>query len=598
MTSLRLLPPSLVNRIAAGEVVERPAAAVKELIENALDAGARTLDITLREGGQALIRVADDGRGMTREDLALCVQRHATSKLPDDDLWNIQSFGFRGEALPSIGAVARLSIASRARGAEEAWRISVEGGAAHPPKPAAIPAGTIVEVRDLFFATPARLKFLKSPRAEAEATREVVGKMALARPDVAFTLVEDDRQPVRFLPSAGLLEEGERSRARVADVLGADFVASAVPIAMEREGMRVRGFAGLPTAHKATGRHQHLFVNGRAVRDKAMMGAVRGAYGDTLPAGRHPSLVLFLTVPSRDVDVNVHPTKAEVRFGDAAKVRGLIVTALRAALEEGGRLAASGSMAPAALSMMRAEPVSGGRFPASPSAGHGSARGFAEDLLDNSMPPQARAVLNGREEGAPPSGPSFGRLGAALAHVHKTFIVAQTDDGLVIVDHHAAHERIVYEGMKAALLSGEAKSQGLLIPEAVEMRAEDAQSLLSAAPDLARLGLVIEPFGAGAVLVRAVPALLGQTEVKALLADIADELREGPSLALSSRLEALCARMACHGSVRAGRALNADEMNALLRQMEKTPNTGQCNHGRPTYVEIKRTDLEKLFDRR
>lgn len=589
--TLRLLPPSLVNRIAAGEVVERPAAAVKELVENALDAGATTIDVVLREGGQALIRVADNGAGMTREELALCIERHATSKLPDEDLWNIQSFGFRGEALPSIGAVARLSITSRARGADEAWQISVEGGAVLPASPAALPEGTVVEVRDLFFATPARLKFLKAPRTEAEAAREMIEKIAMAHDDVAITLTEDDRRPVRYGASPALLSAPEKRRERLAAVLGDEFMGNAASLDYEREGLRLSGYAGLPTAHRPTTRHQYLFVNGRPVRDKVLMGAVRGAYGDLLPSGRHPAVVLFLDVPAREVDVNVHPTKAEVRFRDSGRVRGLIVTAIRHALDGAAQFTTS-ALTPTAMTMMQGGSQSSFTQPRSfsmPSAG-----AFTEGMLDNAMPPQARATQSETLVSS-----SFGRLGAAVAQVHGTFIVAQTDDGVMIIDQHAAHERIVYEKMKAALAAGGVKSQILLIPDVVEVGAVAASRLLGAAQDLARLGLVIESFGEGAVLVRETPALVGQISVKGLLADVAEELAENEtSRALEKRLEALCSRIACHGSVRAGRALNGEEMNALLRQMEETPNTGQCNHGRPTYVELKLSDLQKLFDRR
>ncbi|HAX91888.1 MAG TPA: DNA mismatch repair endonuclease MutL [Rhodospirillaceae bacterium] len=592
---LRRLPENLVNRIAAGEVVERPAAAVKELVENALDAGATRLDITLREGGQALIRVADNGSGMTPDELALCIERHATSKLPDEDLWNIQSFGFRGEALPSIGAVARLMITSRARGAQEAWQIAVEGGVVSPLKPASLPEGTVVEVRDLFFATPARLKFLKAPRTESEAAREMIEKIAMAHPQVAITLAEDDRRPVRYNAPAALLDENEKQRERLVAVLGDEFMGNVAALDIEREGVRLQGYAALPTWHRPTTKHQYLFVNGRPVRDKVLMGAVRGAYGDVLPSGRHPAVVLFLSVPVRDVDVNVHPTKAEVRFRDSAKVRGLIVTAIRHALGASAQFTTS-ALAPTAMQMMQMENTpSVAPFYTYPPSVSQMPSGFTEMMLDNAMPPQARVT----QSEAPSPAQSFGRLGAAVAQVHGTFIVAQTPESLLIIDQHAAHERIVYERMKEALASGGVKSQILLIPDVVEIGAGASARLLEAVPELARLGLVIEAFGDGAILVREVPALIGQTDVKALLVDLAEELAENEtSRAVEKRLEALLSRIACHGSVRSGRALNVDEMNALLRQMETTPNTGQCNHGRPTYVEMKLTDLQKLFDRR
>lgn len=596
---IRKLPDSLVNRIAAGEVIERPAAALKEIVENALDAGATRIEVTLRQGGQAMIRVADNGDGMDHDELALCIERHATSKLPDEDLWNLQSFGFRGEALPSIGAVARLTITSRKRGSQEAWSIGVEGGNVQQPRPASLQEGTIVEVRDLFFATPARLKFLKSQRTESDAAREIIEKLAMAHPAVDFTLLEDDRRPIRFAAQPHLLDAKQKIEDRLAAVLGAEFMDNAVAFDIERDGVTLSGYAGLPTWHRATTRQQYLFVNDRPVRDKVLLGALKGAYGDRLPSGRHPAAVLFITVPVRDVDVNVHPTKAEVRFRDSAKVRGLIVTAIRHALEPAAQFTTS-TLAPAALESFTAEP-----FSSSPS--HGTA-GRRPTLIftDTSYTPQTMP-LSGAP--LPPSARmterlvedpsvSYGRLGAAVAQVHETFIIAQTPESLVIVDQHAAHERIVYEKMKQSLTSGEIKRQILLIPDVVDMDEPSAQCLLAAAEDLAKFGVVIEAFG-GAVLVREVPALIGHADVKSLLSDLAEELAEmESSRVIEARLEALCSRMACHGSVRSGRKLNAQEMNALLRQMEETPNTGQCNHGRPTYVEMKLTDLQKLFDRK
>ncbi len=623
--SLRRLPETLVNRIAAGEVIERPAAAVKELAENALDAGAARIEVALRDGGASLIRVADDGCGMSREDLMLAIERHATSKLPDDDLLNIHSFGFRGEALPSIGAVSRMTIASRARNGGEAWQIAVEGGDAGRPAPVAQPEGTCVEVRDLFFATPARLKFLKSVRAESEAAREAVERLAMAHPDVEFVWQEDDKRPVRYAAvrpdMPGLADADEPMRRRLADILGAEFMDNAIALSVAREGYALSGYAGLPTLHRPTARAQYLFVNGRPVRDKVLLSALRGAYGDVLPSGRHPMAVLFLTVPPREVDVNVHPAKAEVRFRDAALVRGLIVASIRRALEQAGQFTAS-TLAPQALGMLRGEDT------AALAATGTDAQGFADihrgqagggaswgggyprfAPRPGALPPatlhalagaplSARSTLAGGGESGRPASP-VGRLGAAVAQLHGTFIVAQTEDSVVIVDQHAAHERIVYEGMKKALAEGGVKRQILLIPDVVEMEDALAERLAARAGEFEELGLLLEPFGTGAVLVREVPALLGQADIKPLLRDLAEELAEfGDGKALKERLEEVCATMACHGSVRAGRALNADEMNALLRRMEESPNSGQCNHGRPTYVELKKTDLEKLFDRR
>jgi DNA mismatch repair protein MutL len=598
---IRRLSESLVNRIAAGEVVERPAAAVKELVENAIDAGATRIAVALREGGQALISITDNGRGMSREELPVAVERHATSKLPDDDLWNIQSFGFRGEALPSIGSVSRLTITSRARGTSEAWQILVEGGEVSAPRPASLTEGTQVEVRDLFFATPARLKFLKTTRTENDYAFEVVERLAMANPHIDFTWQEDDKRPVRFAAEvAGLLEDDALPQ-RLGNVLGVEFMSNAAPILMERNELRLTGFAGLPTYHKATTRHQYLFVNGRPVRDRVLLSAVRGAYGDVLPSGRHPVAVLFLSVPPREVDVNVHPAKTEVRFRDTALVRGLIVMGIREALREAGQFTAS-TLAPQAYEMLRAEGSAAVAAPAYQGfaehrPAHSSA-GWSGMPMSNmlaSVPLSVRAVAQPEAAGSQ----VFGRLGAAVAQVHGTFIVAQTEDSLIIVDQHAAHERIVYERMKLALEAKGVARQILLIPDVVEIEQASAERLVERAAEFAELGLVIEAFGKGAVVVREVPVLLGKVDVKSLLRDLAEELAEyGASNSLKDRLEEICSTMACHGSVRSGRALAVEEMNALLRQMEESPNSGQCNHGRPTYVELKKTDLEKLFDRR
>ncbi len=596
--TIRRLSSSLINRIAAGEVIERPAAAVKELAENAIDAGATRISVALREGGQVLINVTDNGRGMSRDELPLALERHATSKIPDEDLWNIQSFGFRGEALPSIGSVSRMSITSRARGADEAWQILVEGGDMAEPRPASLTEGTQIDVRDLFFATPARLKFLKTTRTEGDYAFEVIERLAMANPQIDFTWQEDDKRPIRFaVEDRGLLAKDDALRHRLTDVLGAEFMDNAAPIEMERNDIRLTGFAGLPTLHKATARHQYLFVNGRPVRDRVLLSAVRGAYGDVLPSGRHPAVVLFLTVPPREVDVNVHPAKTEVRFRDTALVRGLIVMGIREALREAGQFTAS-TLAPQAYQMLRPEAVASSAQPM-------AYQGFAEHLAQpmqtapshflSSVAPSARAVAM-----SPQTAPqSFGRLGAAVGQVHGTFIVAQTEESLIIIDQHAAHERIVYEKMKQALNANGVARQILLIPDVVEMEQASAARLLERAAEFAELGLVIEDFGKGALVVREVPALLGKVDLKSLLRDLSEELAEyGSSNSLKDRLEEICATMACHGSVRSGRALNADEMNALLRQMEQTPNSAQCNHGRPTYVELQKTDLEKLFDRR
>jgi DNA mismatch repair protein MutL len=611
---IRRLPPEAVNRIAAGEVVERPAAAVKELVENALDAGARHVGVRIERGGLGLIAVEDDGGGIARDELALAVERHATSKLVAGDggavdLLNIHTMGFRGEALPSIGAVARLAIVSKARGAGEAWSIEVEGGALNAVKPSAWAAlsdsGTRVEVRDLFFSTPARLKFMKSERAEMMAVTDVVKRLAMARPDVAFSLEHDGRMNLRL--SAERDPENEGRRARLAAILGAEFAPNCIALDQTRGDVRMSGFAGLPTFSRGTREHQHLFVNGRPVKDKLIVGAVRAAYHDLLARDRHPVAALFLDLPPGDVDVNVHPAKTEVRFRDAALVRGLIVGALSHALAGAGHRAST-TTAQSALSAVRAyeapqpglrmwgvaEERLAGEF-AMPSGRVDSwtAGASPADFGDAAPSPPARAPAVQDDD------TQFFPLGAARAQIHETYIVAQTEDGIVIVDQHAAHERLVYERMKAMLSNGGVRRQALLIPEVVELDPSEAEAIAARAEELGQLGLVIEPFGPGAILVRETPALLGHIDAAGLLRDLADDVAElGDAHALKERLEDVCSSMACHGSVRAGRRLTADEMNALLRQMEATPFSGQCNHGRPTYVELKLADIEKLFGRR
>jgi len=583
--AIRQLPPNLINRIAAGEVVERPASVVKELIENAIDAGASRIDVMASGGGLSLIRVTDDGSGMDRHDLVLAVERHATSKLKDDNLSHILTLGFRGEALPSIAAVARLTIASRARGADQAHEIAVDGGRKGQLKPAAIGEGTRIEVRDLFYATPARLKFMKSERAETAAIADVVKRLALANPEIAFSLSTGDRATLRLDPCPpGLLDHG---LARLGRILGEEFVSDALPVRAARGSLAVEGFAGLATLHRPNSLGQHLVVNGRPVRDKLLAGAVRGGYGDLVPNGRHPMLALFLTLPPDEVDVNVHPAKTELRFRDAQVVRALIVSALHEALGS-AQHRATATLSEQALSRMTR--------PAGVSMPNRQAFGFADraqaPLAPISTP---SAVTHVETEGDAVGYP----LGAARAQVHDTFIIAETENSLVIVDQHAAHERLVYERLKKAFANGGLSRQMLLIPEVVELDAEAADRLAGAAADLERLGLVVEAFGPSAVIVREVPALLGQGNLQGLMRDLADELAEGEgSLVVSERLDHVLSTMACHGSVRAGRRLNATEMNALLRDMEETPFSGQCNHGRPTYVELKLSDIEKLFQRR
>jgi DNA mismatch repair protein MutL len=605
---IRVLPPTLVNRIAAGEVIERPASAVKELVENAIDAGAQSIEVTLRDGGRSLIAVADDGLGMTPAELALAVERHATSKLPDDDLVNIATLGFRGEALPSIGAVGRLTITSRKFGGGEAWRIAVDGGAKGEPKPAALSAGTRVELRDLFFATPARLKFLKAVRTELDHAADIVNRLAMAYPKIAFALFDDARAVLRYAPAGDLLTDAAAARlARLAQVMGRDFADNALPIGTMRESVRLSGYIGLPTLNRATSAQQYLFVNGRPVRDRLLQGAVRGAYQDFLARDRHPLVALFVDLPAEEVDVNVHPTKAEVRFRDPGLVRGLIVGASRHALAEAGHrasttvsLAALGSFRPGERPAANSWRPQQGSMP----------RGFGEQTAAlyapydlPSVDPRTTDFSGLHAPSAPPSadGAAAGTfpLGAARAQLHETYIIAQTADGLVIVDQHAAHERLVYERMKAALAQNGIARQVLLIPAVVELEEAAAQRIAARRGELAELGLVVEPFGPGAIVVREVPALLGTTDAAGLIRDLADELAEfGQALSLKERLEQICGTMACHGSVRAGRRLAPAEMDALLREMEATPHSGQCNHGRPTYVELKLVDIERLFGRR
>ena len=602
--TIRRLPPELVSRIAAGEVVERPASAVKELIENAVDAGAARIEIQADGGGLTRILVADDGAGLAPDELPLAVERHATSKLapgPDGalDLLRIATLGFRGEALPSIGSVARLAIAARKAG-EAAHAVLVEGGAVGPvaPSPFAGSHGARVEVRDLFYATPARLKFMKSERAEALAIAEEVKRQAMAHAEVAFSLDVDGRKALR-LPAEAAGEAGRL--ARLAAVLGADFADNALAIDQVRDGVRLVGHAGVPTFNRGNAQHQYLFVNGRPVRDRLLQGSLRAAYADFLARDRHPVAALYLELDPTLVDVNVHPAKAEVRFRDPALVRGLIIGALRHALAGAGHRAST---------TVAAEALAGFR----PGA---SAAGFSAWSAGGWTPrPQPEALLAGvaeisaRFEPAPAAGfaadgaapahdPIDFPLGAARAQLHETYIVAQTRDGVVIVDQHAAHERLVYERMKEGMEAGGVPRQALLMPQVVELDPAEAERVAGRAAELADLGLVLEPFGSGAVLVRETPAALGEVDAAGLVRDIADDLAEnGEALALKERLEHVAATMACHGSVRAGRRLSAPEMNALLRQMEATPHSGQCNHGRPTYVELKLADIERLFGRR
>ncbi|HKU54439.1 MAG TPA: DNA mismatch repair endonuclease MutL [Rhizomicrobium sp.] len=589
---IRRLSEGTVNRIAAGEVVERPAAAIKELVENAMDAGATRIDIAASNGGADLLLVEDDGSGMSADDLKLAIERHATSKLPvlggEDDLSHIVTMGFRGEALPSIGAVARLTLASRTRRGEAA-EIKVDGGKVEGPRPAAFLArgqhGTRAQVRELFYATPARLKFLKSTRSEDLAITDMVKRLAMARPDIGFTLTLDGRKALD-LPSEPDLMDGRLPR--LAKIMGRDFGDNAVAVEAVREGVRLSGYAGLPTYNRTNAAMQFLFVNGRPVRDKLLVGAVRGAYADFLARDRHPALALFVDCDPSFVDVNVHPAKTEVRFRDAGLVRGLIVGALKHALSNAGHRASTTVAGSALAAFQRQSPQP---YP--------SVNSFA--ALREPAPQMFHAPMSVKvEEAAIQAVPQENyQLGVARAQLHETYVVAQTEDGIVIVDQHAAHERLVYERMKKALANGGIARQPLLIPEVVEMDPSEVTRVAARAAELAELGLVIEAFGLDALVVREVPAMLGKLDVKGLMRDLADEIAEtGNALSLKERLEEVSGTLACHMSVRAGRRLNAEEMNALLREMEATPHSGQCNHGRPTYVELKLADIEKLFGRR
>ena len=596
---IRRLPETLVNRIAAGEVVERPASAVKELVENAIDAGARHIDIVVRDGGRSQITITDDGKGMSADELLLAVERHATSKLPGDDLLNIASLGFRGEALASIGAVSRMTLTSRRADDDEAWALTIEGGAVGAPTPAAHPVGTRLDVRDLFYATPARLKFLKAARTELGHISEAVKRLSMAHPEISFSLSDGERNLLRLSAAQGDFLDTRLQRLRA--VMGRDFADNAVSVDAEREGIFLTGHAGLPTLNRGNAQMQFLFVNGRPVRDKLFYGALRGAYRDFLASDRYPMVALFLDVPPDCLDVNVHPAKTEVRFRDAAVVRGLIVGAVKHALAEAGHRAST-TVSESALGAVRP-----GSLPMGGGGGHMSygggtiSSGLAERAASFFAPdsgfnaPLSAPEANAEQEADIPDYP----LGVARAQLHETYIVAQTADGMVVVDQHAAHERLVHERIKQSLETGGVSRQGLLIPEVVELDESDADRLHGRSEELLELGLAIEAFGPGAIVVREIPALLGECDIKGLIRDLADDLAESnEALALRDRLGEVAAKMACHGSVRAGRRLNATEMNALLREMEATPHSGQCSHGRPTYVELKLADIEKLFGRR
>jgi DNA mismatch repair protein MutL len=623
-TSIRILPSTLVNRIAAGEVIERPASVVKELVENALDAGATQVEITLEQAGKNRIIVQDNGKGMTKEELALAVQRHATSKLPSDDLLDIRFLGFRGEALPSIASVSRMQITTRQQDEPNAWGLRVEGGDIADIEPATLARGTRIEIRDLFYATPARLKFLKTDRTEVSQTHDMVKRLAMAHPDVAFALISEGKNLLAVDGAQGELLDSRLKRLH--DLMGKEFADNALALDKQRDGARLTGFAALPTFNRGTSAEQYLFVNYRPVRDKLLLGCVRAAYQDVLAHDRHPVVVLFLDLPSDEVDVNVHPAKAEVRFRDSSSMRGLIIGAIKHALSEAG-FRASTSVSTDALSHFAPRydvPAPDGSIPASqlqgnyghqspayrPHPAHGNlfeaaqrhfepleqAGMMAASMMSNIAPPMARPA-DMQDSNAPDY--TLYPLGAARCQLHKTYIVAETVDGLVIVDQHAAHERLVHEGMKAQWAQTGIARQKLLIPEVVTLDAALIECLLSRKEELEQFGMVMDAFGNDAVVVREMPAMLGDADAAAMVRELADNISEfGETLALKERIESLSGTMACHGSVRAGRVLSVAEMNALLRQMEQTPHSGQCNHGRPTYIELKRKDVEKLFGRR
>jgi DNA mismatch repair protein MutL len=586
--SIRRLPEHLVNRIAAGEVVERPAAALKELVENSIDAGASRIAVSLIAGGLERIEVSDNGCGMSPADMALALERHATSKLPNDAIDAVCTMGFRGEALPSIASVARLTMESRLRG-EDGWRLTVDNGVLGSEGPAALPPGTRIMVEAIFAKVPARRKFMRSERAEYGACVDVVRRLAMARPDIGFSLEHGGRKAI-------LVGEGDSGPDRVAALTDRALAEASIGVDFERKGIRLTGVAGLPTFNRGVADHQYLFVNGRPVKDRLLAGAVRGAYADMLARDRHAVVALFLEVPAGEVDVNVHPAKTEVRFRDPALVRGLIVSGLRRALDEAGQARAPLSSVAALGNWQREESYS--TLPAWPVSAPTAP--LQRHVWDNrtsfqAPPPMARAEM---AEAPVPEALDY-PMGIARGQIAQTYIVAEAEDGLVLVDQHAAHERLVLERMRRAVEAGEVASQALLMPEVVELDEAACDRLEARILDLSAFGLELERFGPGAMLVRATPAVLGSGDVKGLVADLADEIAaHGEALSLKERIDAVAGTMACHGSVRAGRALSVTEMNALLREMEATPHSGQCNHGRPTWVKLQHGDIEKLFGRK
>ena len=603
--SIRILQTTTINRIAAGEVVERPASVIKELIENSIDANAKKIDIKIRDGGKSFISIIDDGQGMSSNDLSLAIKRHATSKLPNDNLENIQTLGFRGEALPSIGSVSRMRITSRLRNENNAWMISVKGGKTSEPAPAALTKGTKIEVRDLFYATPARLKFLKTQKTENSHILSAIKRLAMAHPQITFTVSDENRTMLKLYSSQNDIKISRLDR--LDKIMGNDFATNALEIDANREDLFLTGHIGLPTLNRGNASLQFLFVNDRPVKDKLLFGAVRGAYRDFLAHNRHPLLALFLNIPPESIDINVHPAKTEVRFRDSGLVRGLIVSALKNALAEAGHRAST-TISNQALGLMQPKNSTFDYDTWNKRTSYPTKPGFMEkqritevlhdpiDQLTNlETVPSVRDISEEEKKEVSEDWP----LGVARAQLHETYIIAQTEKGIIIVDQHAAHERLVYENMKKAIKQGEIKRQGLLIPEIVELDQSSAERIIERAEQLNELGLVIETFGPGAVIVREVPAMLGELDIRGLINDLADDLDQNDeAIDLKDRLADISSTMACHSSIRAGRRLNGREMNALLRQMETTPHAGQCNHGRPTYVELKLEDIERLFGRR
>jgi DNA mismatch repair protein MutL len=582
--TIRRLDPILVDRIAAGEVVERPASALKELVENAIDAGASRIDIVLENGGRKLIRITDNGCGMAHADLELCIERHATSKLPTSDLTHILTLGFRGEALPSIASVARLVISTRAQNEPNGWHISVDAGRKEPIKPIAVPFGTCIEVRDLFYATPARLKFLKSDRSEAQAAVQIIKRLAMAHPEIHFTMEGDGLSALNYTISTI-----KPRSARLAQILGREFSDNSVEIDAMREGVTLTGFVSLPTFHRATSSEQYFFVNGRPVRDKVLLGALRAAYMDVMRNDRHSVIALFIDCDPRFVDVNVHPAKTEVRFQDAGLVRGLMIGALREALAEAGHRGSTLG----GRTTLNAFKVAEFRVPNfTPHYGGG----FSDAVQAHFTPfsePTARAAQD-----APCVEITEHPLGAALAQVHENYILAQTHDGFVLIDQHAAHERLVYERLKHQRLNEGIARQILLIPEIIDLEPSYVTRLQEFTPELEKLGLVLEPFGAGAIAVQEVPASIAHGNIAKIIRILAETIDEwGGAIVLEARVDLVLKTIACHYSIRSGRRMRVEEMNALLRDMEATPNSAQCNHGRPTYVELKLSDIERLFGR-